>query len=312
MTAHQNNDETAQVELDDPVAPSHSVKPETQSQVTQSVQEQVNQEAEAEIAKQREKIVEDAKIAVEETRNALAALDAKDKDKALTALAGSIGKLEMMLARNPSLALAPVEVKTVVHDTFAVTDSIKPSIEYAIKALKNGEVQKARRILAYLASEISIQTSCLPLATYPHAIKAVVPLVDANRFLDAKMALQTVLGTLVVTQEKVSPLPVLRCRAMLKEAESLASNTARSDNEEKRLQELLEGAKKSMEMAELLGYGRRKVDYKDLFDQLKEVEQKVSGRKGGKNIFDEFTTTFRKLFDRKSSDPEKSVGEKVT
>ncbi|MBF0136762.1 MAG: YfdX family protein [Magnetococcales bacterium] len=242
---------------------------------------------------------------MDETRNALASLDVDDRDKTITALTNAIGKLEMLLARNPLLALAPVEVRTVVHDTFAGTDSIKPSIEYAKKALKNGEIQKARRMLADLASEVSIQTTSLPLGTYPLAIKAAVPMIDSGRIAEAKIALQTVLGTLVVTEDRVIPLPVLRSKAMIKEAETLAENDSRNDGEEKRLKDLLEGAKNSLELAELLGYGQTKSDYNELFEQLKEVEKKVAGRKGGKNYFDEFTATFRKLFDRKSSEPEK-------
>ncbi len=285
---------------------------EPQSQVTRSVQERVNQETASEIASRRQQIVEEAKIAVEETRNALAALDANDRDKTMEALTHAIGKLEMILARNPSLSLAPVEVKAVVRDTFTGTHAIKPSIDYAVKALKNGEVQKARRLLAELASEVSIQTLSLPLATYPLAIKMAVPLIDSGHIAEAKMALQTVLGTLVITEERVIPLPVVRCRAMLHEAETLAENASRNDIEEKRLKELLEGAQHSLEMAELLGYGRTRSDYKELFEQLKEVEKKISGRKGGKNIFDELSATFRKLFDWKSTESEKTVGDKTT
>ncbi|MBF0420996.1 MAG: YfdX family protein [Magnetococcales bacterium] len=306
MCDTKQKDTEKEISINVPDQTSSSSKPETQSPVTQSVQNPVNQEMESEIAKRREKIVHEAKIAVDETRNALASLDVDDRDKTITALTNAIGKLEMLLARNPSLALAPVEVKTVVHDFFAGADSILPSIEYAKKALKNGEVQKARRMLANLASEVSIQTTSLPLATYSLAIKAAVPLIDSDRIAAAKAALQTILGTLVVTEEKVIPLPVLRSKAMLQEAEALAENSSRNDGEEKRLKELLEGAKKSLELAELLGYGQTKSDYKDLFEQLKEVERKISGKKGGKNFFDELTTTFRKLFERKSSETEQS------
>ncbi len=259
-------------------------EPETQSKVTQSVQKHVNKESEAAIAERRKMILEDAKVAVEETRSALAALDADDKDKTIAALTRAIGKVEMILARNPLLTLAPVEVNTVIRDSFAGTDMIKPSIDYAKRALKNGEVQKARRLLTDLASEISIQTLSLPLATYPMALKAVVPMIDSGNVDAAKMALQTVLGTLVVTEDRVIPLPVIRSRAMLEEAESLAASSSRNDGEQKRLQDLLDGAKKSLELAEMLGYGHTRRDYKDLFEQLQEVEKRVSGNRGGKNI----------------------------
>ncbi|MBF0444757.1 MAG: YfdX family protein [Magnetococcales bacterium] len=246
---------------------------------------------------------------MDETKVALAALDNQDKEKALEALATVTGKLELIVARDPSLSLAPVEVKTIVHDMFASTDTIQPSIDYSIKALKRGEVQKARKLLSGLASEVIVQISCIPLATYPQAIKVVAPLIDKGKFNAAKMALQSILGTVVITENEINPLPVLRARSMLTEAKILSENSERSEEDSLRLSQLLDGAKKSMELAELLGYGHKKTDYKDLFTQLKEIEEKVSDGKGGLNFFDKITATFVGLFDKKNSPDEKQVSE---
>lgn len=281
--------------------PAAAPEPEQQTETTKSVQPAVEKATESEVVERRKRVIEEAGNALAETKNALAALNKEDSAVALDALATVTGKFEVILAREPGLALAPVEVQTMVHDVFASTGAIKELIEDAEHAIKHGDVQTARDILANLASEVVVQTSSLPLATYPNAIKAVAPLIDAGKLSEARETLQAVLGTLVVTRDVIIPLPVLRVRAMLNAAETLAENTTRSDDENERLSLLLTEAKTQIEMAELLGYGRRKVEYKDLYTQLKDVEKKVSAGKDGKGFFDEISATFRKLFDRQSA-----------
>ncbi len=108
-------------------------------------------------------------------------------------------------------------------------------------ALKQGEVQKARHLLSGLASEIVIQTTSLPRATYPQAIEAVAALIDQGKADEAKAALQAVFGTLVVSDRAVIALPVECASAMRKDT------------------------KKQLEMAEPLGYGRRKKDFEGIY-----------------------------------------------
>ncbi|MCG6863248.1 MAG: YfdX family protein, partial [Chromatiaceae bacterium] len=115
-----------------------------------------------------------------ETANALKALDEDKPDEALAALEKATGTLELILARDPGLALAPVDVEVVTYDLSASLDTVKTIIEEAEDYLEDGEIQKARRpLVANLASEIRFLTTNIPLATYPDAIKAVTPLIDA-------------------------------------------------------------------------------------------------------------------------------------
>ncbi len=290
---------------------------EPKSAMTEAVQPTVDQVVEGKAVEKRKQTMEEAVTALAETKNALAALDEKDTTKALDALAQVTGKLELILARQPELAFAPVDVQTVVHDVFASTDTIEDLLDDAEHALKHGEVQKARHLLSGMASEIVIETTSLPLATYPKAISAVAPLIDEGKIDEAKAALQAVLGTLVVSNSVVIPLPVERARAMLKEAETLAEKSDRSTEEDKRLGTMLDDARKQLEMAELLGYGRKKKDFKGIYAQIKEVEGKVKSGKAGKGFFDEITASFRSLFDRKGveqkseadNDAEKPTGD---
>jgi hypothetical protein len=57
-------------------------------------------------AEKRATLLKDAQAALEETRNALDALDKGDKQAALAALERATGKLDMVVARDPNLARA--------------------------------------------------------------------------------------------------------------------------------------------------------------------------------------------------------------
>ncbi len=109
-------------------------------------------------------------------------------------------------------------MRTIVHDLFANTETIEAMTDEALDALKHGEVQQARHVLALLASEIVITVTNIPLASYPAAVKAVVPLIDQGKIEEAKAALQSALSTLV-EERSVLPLPVLRAKLLLKRAE---------------------------------------------------------------------------------------------
>ena len=54
------------------------------------------------------------------------------------------------------------------------------------------------------------------------------------------------------------PLPVLRAKLLLKRAETLVEDGQRSEASNERLETLLNEARQQLEMAELLGYGKKK------------------------------------------------------
>ncbi|HAW8126502.1 TPA: YfdX family protein [Escherichia coli] len=228
------------------------------------------------------------------TKSALAALDGKDTARALATLAEVTGKLELIVAREPTLALAGVDVRTIVHDLFANTETIEAMTDEALDALKHGEVQQARHVLALLASEIVITVTNIPLASYPAAVKAVVPLIDQGKIEEAKAALQSALSTLV-EERSVLPLPVLRAKLLLKRAEPLVEDGQRSEASNERLETLLNEARQQLEMAELLGYGKRK-DFEPLYAELKKIKEKTGGGGFGKGWLDEVKAKLSKLF----------------
>ncbi|MFX3545405.1 YfdX family protein [Ralstonia mannitolilytica] len=295
MNEQTSNPNATNKELNEQAAESsRAVSPEAKPEVVKEVQPEVQKEADSQAADKRKQVLDEAVAALALTKSALAALDDKDKARALGALAEATGKLELIVAREPSLALAPVDVRTIVHDLFANTETIEAMTDEALDALKHGEVQQARRVLALLASEIVIAVTNIPLASYPAAVKSVVPLIDQDKIEEAKAALQSALSTLVETRS-VIPLPLLRTTLLLKRAETLTEDGQRSEASGERLQALLNEARQQLEMAELLGYGKKK-DFEPLYAELKKVQEKTSGGGSGKGWLDEIKARLSKLF----------------
>lgn len=259
-------------------------KPETQSQASKSVQPQVDKRtADAALQKQRELMAE-AQSAIADTEKALKALDEKRTRDALAALASATGTLELILARSPRLALAPIRTDVITHDVLATDDAIKAAVKEVRERLRDGELQRARQLMQGLASEVEFRTLNIPLQTYPAAIKAITPLIDAGKTEEAKTALRTMLNTLVVTSGSV-PLPKLRAEEQIKAAQALAEKAGRSKEDNDKLAQHLAGAREQLRIAELLGYGDKK-DYKPMLQQIDELEKKTAGGKSGAGWFD--------------------------
>jgi len=269
--------------------------PEKRSVSSQTVQHQVDKRTTDAAIEKRKKIFADATAAIAETQKALKALEEMKKDEALNALALATGKLELILARDPKLALAPLATEVVTHDLLANPDTIKLMIKEAKDLLDDGEIQKARPLVSNLASQVEIRTTNIPLATYPAAIKAITPLIDNGKTEEAKERLQAALNTLVITTDEVIPLPKHRAEQLLKLAQELSEKKERTSKESEDLTNDLKEARNQLKIAELLGYGDKKA-YKPMYDQLDEIEQKTAGGKSGTGWFDKIKKQLSELF----------------
>ncbi|HSQ91018.1 MAG TPA: YfdX family protein, partial [Nitrospiraceae bacterium] len=259
------------------------------------VQPKVDKQTADAAEEKRKKLVADATAALAETHKALKALENKKNDAALKALAEVMGKLDLIVARDPKLAQVPVETEVVTYDLLTDLDTIKKITKDAKAYLNNGEIQKARPLVANLASEIQYRTHHIPLATYPTAIKAIAPLIDAGKIDEAKASLQATLNTLVVTTDDVIPLPKLRAEHLLKQAQELTEKKDRSKEENDKLAKQLQAAREQLQMAELLGYGK-KTDFTALYEQISEIENKSAGGKSGTGWFDKLKQQLTDLF----------------
>jgi YfdX protein len=279
------------------IAPSSSAtagpKAEPQSPEAQAVEPQVQSEVESMEAQKRASLLGDAQAALDQTRGALAALDNGDKQAALSALGQASGKLDLVVSRDPKLAFAPIDVSTSFFDLYTTPDTVKRVVKEARDDLSNSQVQQARLLVTPLASEADTHVAQIPLASYPAAIKAVAPLIDAGKTEEAKAALEAALNTIVI-ETYVIPLPRVRAQAMLRQAEQLTAKASRTQDDNQRVHSLIEATRTQIQLAEALGYGTKE-DYKPLYAQLDDVQKKAESGQSSKGLFDRIEQSLKRF-----------------
>ncbi len=252
--------------------------------LVEEVQGQVDQQTQQQASEQRQEIHEEALAALREAERALRALDDGDGTTALEAIERAVGKLQIILARSPDLAMAPIGATVTQIDVFMDSESIRDAIKQAREFLSDGRVQEARHLLSTLASEVVISESYLPLATFPSDLAEVAPLIDQGKLDLAKQRLVATLSTVVIV-DRIIPLPIVRAELLLDNAEQLASSSGRSESDSARLHDLLRAAREQIRMAELLGYGDKE-DFKILYQELDEIEEQTRGDRSGEGLFE--------------------------
>ena len=231
----------------------------------------------------RKTLMADATTAIQQTQAALKHLDDGRSREALADLERATGKLDVILARDSKLELAPAGVNVVTYDVEGGLDAVKRVRQQAEELMKEGRLQAARAVLKDLASETVVSVSNIPLATYPDAIKRAVKLIDENKTDAAKQVLQTALNTQVIT-ETIIPLPVVRAEESLKTAETLAERKDRTKDDNAQLKTAMENARNQLEYAQALGYGRRN-DFDRMYGQLNEIDEKTANNRSGTGWF---------------------------
>lgn len=242
------------------------------------------------LAAKRKTLIAEAVSALQETEAAVDLLAGNDTRGAVEALARATGKLDIVLAADPKLALAPVDVRVAIHDLSTTPDAVRALRTRAEAALDDGRLQDARHLIADLASEHLISVTSLPLATYPAAIKQAAALLHDDKPGEAVAVLETALSTLIV-EETVIPLPLARAEALLARAQPLSEKPQRSAEEQGALQSLLADARTQLDLARALGYAT-KSDLDALYDALQGIEDKADAKESGKGLFDRLGELF--------------------
>lgn len=254
-----------------------------QAEAVRSVQNEVQTNVNQKITEQRKLIIQEAVTAVDETQRALNALNNNDPKAAIASLENAIGKLNIVLARAPQLALAPIHVSVTIRDLYTSPDTIKAIITDVRLALLKNDIQKARILMNWLASETVINVTSIPLATYPNAIKAIVPLIDQGKLEQAKTELQAALNTLVTTIH-VIPMPYLRSIALLKRAESLSETANAQGTQKQEITNVFNAIRNQLAVAEILGYADASA-HKAFNKQLNDIEKSIQKNEPVKNAF---------------------------
>ena len=248
-----------------------------QSENTQATREKFDQKA-------QEAVIKNAIDAFALTNEAIVALQHKDTAKALTALGDATGKFALVTAANPDLALAPIDESERVVDLYADPQTVYAARTRAIKLLKDGRVQDARALLADMASELVIETTSIPMATYPDAIKAVVPLITSGKIDEAITALQAAMNTLVIT-DVVLPLPTLRAITAVEAAQAIVNkDKPLTAAQRAKINEELDYARSQLRLAVALGYAR-KGEFKDLHVAIEQLRKQISGGSKAEKAF---------------------------
>ncbi|WP_456480201.1 YfdX family protein [Nautilia sp.] len=234
-----------------------------------------------------QKITQEATDAINAVVKVVELLEKEDKEEVLKQIEKVLGKLEVLVAKDPSLQAVPVGVREEVIDFPGEIEDVEIAKTEVVTLIKSGEVALARDIMLNLASELDIYITAMPIGSYPVIMKAVVPLVEDGKFKEAKALIEEALETLIV-EKVVIPLPVLRAEKTIVKASELTKDNDNAEKEE--LKKLLEYAKEQLKLAQALGYGKIESDYKDLFEEIEKTESKLKGDEGTKGIFENLKT----------------------
>jgi hypothetical protein len=271
-------------------AASANARAQSQAQANPGVEKQ-RQEAKQEA---RKTVDQDAAAAITETSNAVKAVAQGKADQAISSIERAIGKINVLLARNPANALIPVELQVEVIDA-APWDSktIRSIGKAAERAVEDRDYPGARVLLQHLISEIRLRTYNLPLATYPTALKEAARLLDQKRQDEAKAVLQTALNTLAII-DHVRPLPLAAAQDAVERAQALR------DKDKDAAQRLLAEAKTELDRARELGYAGKDPEYAALNQAISDVEKQLKGNQDSSSAFAKLKEKVKSFFKRQS------------
>ena len=267
-----------------------------QSEVSaETLQEEVTK-AQKEATKEAQSLIyPEAIAAVEETKEAISAIDKGKFQDAIQALERSTGKLDILLARNPKLAFIPLSSTVEVIDVAPRNEqSLKIFLNQLESAINVEDYPAAREILNNLISEVRTKTANVPLASYPQAMKDAANLLENEQPEVAKALLQTALSTLVIT-EKNRPIPVINAQTELIGAIALAQ----TDKED--AIKLMENARQDLQLAKDLGYAKGNPKYAELDKTIASVEEKIRINADVVSAFGELQDKLTNFLDRVSA-----------
>jgi ribosome-associated translation inhibitor RaiA len=281
------------------IAPVHAVSsatvsPERLNQLDTSLQQEIEKERQQATAEAESKLDREAIAAIEETKKAIAAIERGKTQEAIAALERATGKIDILVAQYPKLALIPVAAQVAIVD-FAPQDfNLVDRIRKQVKGVAIAEdFPAARELLNNLISEIRTAIVNLPLERYPDATKQAARLLNEGKIDEAKGVLQLALSTLVVT-EQARPLPLVKAHTDLVTAVTL------TEKDRDAAQRLLEDARTQLKLAQELGYARGDREYAAFDKAIKNLERQVKARENTAGAFAKLQEQFSSFFNRVS------------
>jgi hypothetical protein len=248
----------------------------------------IKSNADQALAKRRKQLAKEAIIANGEIQRSIFDLEKKDARGAYKMLAKADGQLNILLARDPHLKLAPIDVRASISDLETSPDIIKKTVKDAESALDNGNIQTARLMLSPLVSEMHIETDFVPLEIYPHAIKQASKEIQESKIKEAEVTLADAMSS-IVTNDEIIPLPPLKAEGDMIEAQQLL-NKDKVKNKDAVLA-LLKSADTNLANSDALGYGK----HPDIEKELASIKSKIEGGKSNPGLFARIRNMFHKI-----------------
>jgi hypothetical protein len=254
-----------------PSQPSSSDVQKQRQEAERQLRPEVEAQRQQEQREAEQTIDQDAIAAVDQTVQAIKAIAANKKEDALSAIERATGKINILLARNPSSALIVVDAEVVVIDTAPLDlKVIDQKVQLTTTAVKEKDLPVARVILATLVSEIRIEIVSLPLATYPAALSQAARLLDQGKTQEAGTVLLTALNTLVIV-DHVVPVPLILSQAAISAAD-------KQQQDKEAAMALLEVARNELNRSRELGYLSGDPEYRALEKQISDLESTIKGK----------------------------------
>jgi len=246
-----------------------------------------------EVAAEESELVDEAMAAIADTRKALEAIANEDKEEALRQLESVIGKLEVLLARDPELVEVPISVDARQVELITDLEGVKKLKKAVKEAIKEDQYQAARQLLEGMANEVVITITKIPLGIYPDAMRLAARYVEKGDFDMAAVTIGEALKALVV-KEIIVPLPILRAEVLLEQAQSLLGQ----EDAKGTVLLLLENAQYQLVLAEEMGYGRRDKEFANLARAIKEIRRGVESNQDVVSNMDTLLNVLRNFKER--------------
>jgi len=270
-------------------------KPEKSNIKEQDLQNSINDTMSKDF---KVKIDEDTQKALDilkQTQEVIDEISKDKKDDAKSKLAKLIGELEILITKNPKVSLIPVSVNYEIRDAVVDIETAEKLIADAKKVFEDGYYQAAKKVLNTLSSEYVIKISFLPLATYPDAMKIAAKLLEEDKKDDALAVLMNALYILAI-QEIAIPLPVLRAEEYIKAAAIVVKE--KKEEYIATAVVLLENAEYQLQLAEVMGYGKKDKEYKELATAITELKNAIKEKLETESLFDKLSEKIKNFKER--------------
>lgn len=162
-------------------------------------------------------LISDGIESIEFTKLAIKAISDEDKSAAIDHISSALGRIETVILRNPEMVSIPVRRVVRTDDIDTDLGAIKVVKESIKKSLDQNKFHIARKDLESLMSEVRIETTSIPIGTFPDVLKGAILSIEKNDAEAAVSKLSTVLNTMVVNKQYIS-LPCMRAEVLLEES----------------------------------------------------------------------------------------------